>query len=207
MLVVGVTGGIGAGKSAVSGLFAGLGARIIDADAVARQVVAEDPGVLVSLGRAFGEDIRTADGSLDRRELGRRAFRSEQARRRLNDILHPPILARIEQMLTRLRGSGYEGIVVLDAALLVECNVLGMVDRLVVVRAREGIRRQRLMENKGFTEEEFNRRAAAQLPAREKSKLAHYVIDNDGTMAELRERVREVWDRLQTDAAGRGCCP
>jgi dephospho-CoA kinase len=200
MLVVGVTGGIGAGKSTVSEMFAGLGARVLDADVIAREVLRDDVALLDQLTRAFGEDILAPDGSLDRRELGRRAFRDRRSRERLDRILHPPILTRTGELLKQIRRSGYDGIVVLDAALLVECRAVHLVDRLVVVTASEKHRQRRLKGDRGLSEEEFRARAAAQLPSGEKKKLADYVIDNDGTREDLAKQVRNVWSRLSHDA-------
>jgi dephospho-CoA kinase len=196
MLVVGLTGGIGAGKSTVSQFFARLGAEIIDADAIAREVVAEDPRVREKLVAAFGQEILASDGSLDRRELGRRAFRDEHSRRRLNDILHPPILAKTQQALEELRRRGYGGVVVVDAALLVECRTLEMVDQLVVVTAPLDLRRRRIKDSQGLSDQEIDQRMAAQLTDEEKSKLADHLIVNDGTLDGLRGQVVQVWDRL-----------
>jgi len=202
MLVVGVTGGIGAGKSTVSEMMAALGARVVDADAIAREVLRDDAGLQRELVRAFGEDILAPDGSLRRRELGRRAFHDRRSRQRLNGVLHPPILARTRELLEQIRRSGYEGVVVLDAALLVECQALPMVDRLVVVTAPEKLRSQRLRDGRGLSDEEFRARAAAQLSPDEKIKQADVVIVNDGTREDLRKRVQNVWTRLSEDAHG-----
>jgi dephospho-CoA kinase len=196
MLIVGVTGGIGAGKSTVSELFTRLGARLIDADRIARQVVEKDPRILPQLSQAFGADILQADGTLNRRKLGRRAFRSRRDCQRLNDILHPVILLTTKSQLEQLRSSGYEGIVILDAALLVECRALSMVDKVVVVNAPEGIRRQRLMEHKNLSPQEIEERMAAQLPPEAKREVADFVIDNAGTLAQLEEQVGQVWREL-----------
>jgi len=196
MLVVGVTGGIGAGKSTVSKLFAQLGAEVIDADAIARKVVAEDPKVLDDLVAAFGKEILVSAGRLDRRELGRRAFRDHRSRRLLDDILHPPIRARTKRALEDLRCRGYGGIVVVDAALLVECQTLGTVDQLVVVTAPQDLRRRRIKESQGLSDREIDQRMAAQLSDEEKSKLADHLIVNDGTLDGLRDQVGQVWRRL-----------
>ena len=202
MLVIGVTGGIGAGKSTVSGMMAALGARVLDADAIAREVLRNDAGLLQELVRAFGEDILAPDGSLRRRELGCRAFRDRRSRERLNGLLHPPILARTRELLEQIRRSGYDGIVVLDAALLVECQALYMIDRLVVVTAPEKLRSHRLQNDRGISDEEFRARAAAQLPPAEKIKQADVVIVNDGTREDLRRQVQKAWTRLLQDAHG-----
>jgi dephospho-CoA kinase len=204
MLVVGVTGGIGAGKSTVSGMMLQLGARIIDADQMAREVVDKDPQVLQELVRAFGPSVLMSDGSLNRRELGRKAFRDRGGRRRLNEILHPPILARLKCRLAQFLREGYRGIVVVDAALLVECRALTLVDRLVVVEAPEDIRRRRLMDLQGLSTREIRDRMAAQLPPEEKSRRAHYLVVNDGDLDRLEERVGQVWRMLEEDLSHKG---
>jgi len=198
MLVVGVTGGIGAGKSTVSRMLADLGARVVDADVIAREVLREDPDLVSGLAREFGQDLLTPDGSLNRRELGRRAFRDRRSRERLDRLMHPPILARTRQLLERIRKQGYDGIVVVDAALLVECRALDMVDDLVVVTAPKAVRHRRLREDRGLSSEEIRARAAAQLPPKEKVKLADVIIVNDGSREDLRRQVRELWGRWST---------
>jgi dephospho-CoA kinase len=199
MLVVGVTGGIGAGKTTVSGMLAQLGARIIDADQIAREVVEKGPRVLQELVRAFGSGILEVDGSLNRRELGRLAFEDPTRCERLNKIIHPHILTRLKGHLDQLRKSGYRGIVVVDAALLVEWGALHLLDKLVVVEAPEDVRRQRLREHLGLSPKEIQSRMAAQLPPQEKSKEADYLIDDDVPLSVLRERVHQIWRRLVED--------
>lgn len=199
MLVVGVTGGIGAGKSTVSRMFAQWGALVIDADQIAREVIEKDPRILQDLARAFGSGILQANGSLNRRELGRLAFRDRRGCESLNGILHPPILARLKGLLAQLRQSDYRGIVVVDAALLVECRVLGLVDKLVVVEAPEHLRRQRLMEHTGLSAGEVRDRMAAQLPSPDKSKLADYLIVNDVPFSLLRQRAAQIWKSLKEE--------
>jgi dephospho-CoA kinase len=207
MLVVGVTGGIGAGKSTVSRMMADLGARIVDADRIAREVLRDDPDLILKLAGEFGEDLVAPDGTLDRRELGRRAFRDRRSRERLDRLMHPPILDRTRQILERIREEGTHGIVVIDAALLVECRALDLVDRLVVVAAPERLRRRRLKKERGLSGAEFRERAAAQLDPGEKVKLADEIIVNDGSRERLRRRVREVWDRLSAGAGRSGPGP
>lgn len=202
MLIVGVTGGIGAGKSIVSKMMAQLGARVIDADQIAREVVENQPQVLQELVKVFGSGILEADGSLNRRELGRRAFRDQRGRDRLNEILHPPILTRLNELLSQFRQAGFGGIVVVDAALLVECRALVLVDKLVVVEAPEDLRRKRLKEHLGLSVEEIQGRIDAQLPPEEKTQKADYLILNDHDLPRLRERVRQVWLRLEEEMSG-----
>jgi len=203
MLVVGVTGGIGAGKTTVAKMMAQLGARVIDADQIARELVEKDPQVLPELVRAFGSGILGANGSLNRRQLGRLAFEDLRKRERLNKILHPRILARVKDLLDQFRRCGYAGIVVVDAALLVESQALSLVDKLVEVVAPEDLRRQRLMEHLGLSPEEIQSRMAAQLPPQEKSKKADYLITDDVPLSVLRKRVGQVWLRLMEDLSGK----
>jgi dephospho-CoA kinase len=202
MLIVGVTGGIGAGKTIVSKMMAQLGARVIDADQIARQVVENQLQVLQQLVKVFGSGILEADGSLNRRKLGRRAFRDRRSRDRLNGILHPPILARVKELLSQFRQSGFGGIVVVDAALLVESRALDLVDKLVVVEAPENLRRKRLMEHLSLSAEEIQDRMDAQLPSEKRTQKADYLISNDHDLVRLRERVGQVWLSLEKELSG-----
>ncbi len=195
-MIVGVTGGMGAGKSCVCGFFVQEGAWVIDADRVGRQS-AEDPAVLRALSTAFGGVILDADGNLIRRELGRRAFASAEARDGLNTIVWPPLVRRLREDSRRALDECPDRTVVIDAALFLEWgDHRALCDVLVVVTAPEAIRIQRAMERKGLTEAEVRDRMASQLPESEKVNAADYVIENTGTVAELETRARAVWRQI-----------
>ncbi len=195
-MIVGVTGGIGAGKSRVCDVFAREGAYVIEADEVGRDAV-EDPAVLRALADSFGGDILDENGVLVRRELGRRAFASAEARDRLNAIVWPPLGRMLREDSRRALDECPGRSVVIDAALFLEwgdhrelCNVL------VVVTAPEGVRIRRAMERKGLSEAEVRDRMASQMSESEKVKAADYVIENAGSVANLETRALAVWRRI-----------
>ena len=204
-LVLGLTGGIAAGKSVVARLFCELGAVHMDADQLARKVVAEDPGLLEAMVRAFGEEIVSADGTLDRARLGSIVFDDPEARARLEALTHPAIAARARQELKSLAGAGPSAPILYEAALLVETGRYRELDRLVVVVADMDVRLRRLMERDGFTEAEAAQRFAAQMPQEEKARLADYIIDNSGPLDQTRPQVKDIWEDIASARTSDGC--
>ena len=194
-MVIGVTGGLGSGKSSVCRLFEACGAHVIEADRTGREVV-EDPDVLKALVVALGADILAEAGRLDRRRLGQRAFADAVSRGRLNGIVWPPLVrklrADVEAALRERPGRP----VVVDAALLVEWGDLSWLDALVVVTAGEQVRKRRMMARMGLSEQEVEARMRAQQPEGEKVRRADYVIVNDGAEEELTAQASGVWKRL-----------
>jgi dephospho-CoA kinase len=176
----------------VSRQLAELGCRVIDADLLAREVVAPGEPALQALVEAFGPEVLRPDGSLDRQRLGALVFADPGRRRRLEEITHPAIRQRRAAVLAELAAGGFDGIVVQDAALLVEVGAHAEVDRLVVVYAEPGVQRERLMRRDGLDAAEAERRIASQMPLAEKVKLAHYVIDNTDSPEETAAQVRAV---------------
>lgn len=200
-MVIGVTGGLGSGKTSVCRLFEALGALVIEADRTGREVV-EDPEVLRALIAAFGEDI-VEDGRLDRRRLGQRAFADPASSERLNRIVWPPLVRKLRADAEAALRERPDRPVVIDAALLVEWGDLSWLDALVVVTADEQARKARMMARMGLSGEEVEARMRAQLPEEEKARRADYVIVNDGTEEDLRARASEVWERLTAKQARR----
>lgn len=194
-MVIGVTGGLGSGKTSVCRLFAAFGARMVEADQVGREVV-EQPEVLNALVAAFGGDILDGEGRLNRRLLGQRAFADAVSGERLNRIVWPSLLEKLwGDVRTTL--SEHPGVpVVVDAALLFEWGDLDGYDAIVVVTAREDVRKTRMMARMGLSEDEVAARMRAQLPEAEKVRRADHVIVNDGTEEDLRARGVEVWEKL-----------
>ncbi|MBI2462583.1 MAG: dephospho-CoA kinase [Candidatus Rokubacteria bacterium] len=202
-LLVGLTGGIGSGKSTVSRLFRDLGCLIIDADTIAREVVEPGEPAWRGIVEAFGREILLPDGQLDRKGLGALVFADPAKRRTLNALTHPAIIAREQAILAELEAQGYEGIVVLDAALLIEAGGADRMDRLVVVYVDEAIQLRRLMDRDDLDDAEARRRIASQMPLREKVRLAHHVIDNSGRPEETAARVRDVHAALLAELRAR----
>ena len=202
-LLVGLTGGIATGKSTVSAMFAHLGAKVVDADQLAREVVMPGQPAHAEIVKAFGPDVLQADGQLDRKRLGALVFADAERRRRLEQITHPAIRVRQQRILSVYEEEVFEGIVIWDVALLIETGGAKGMDKVVVVAADPDTELARLMARDGFSEEEARRRIGSQMPIAEKAKLADYVIDNSGTRAETERRVREVYRALGEDLKAR----
>ncbi|MBC7186810.1 MAG: dephospho-CoA kinase [Calditrichaeota bacterium] len=202
-IVVGLTGGIGSGKSAVARLLSRYGLPIIDADAVGHEVTSSDPTVQAALRDAFGEQIFAPGGGLRREQLAAIVFADPQARQRLNAIVHPPMRQRIDAQVAACLAEGHP-IVVVDAALLGEADLVSHMDYLVVVYAPLKERVERIRRRNGLGEEEVRARIAAQMPLEEKVRLADYVVENTGSLFALRAQVRALYSWLQARLRERG---
>lgn len=193
--VVGLTGGIAAGKTTVSKMFADLGIPVIDADDLAREVV--DPGTpgLQQVVDEFGPSVLDSSGRLDRKIVGDLVFNDEEARTKLNAILHPRIAAAGANYINSYQDHEAPYIVY-EAALLVETGTYEALAALVVVSADESVQRLRLVARDGFTVDEANARIASQLPVSRKVEVADFVITNNGNLEHTREQVAEVHGSL-----------
>lgn len=196
MLRVGLTGGIGAGKSEVSRRLAARGAVVIDADVLAREVVAPGTDGLTEVVAAFGPDVLSADGSLDRPALGARVFGDDEARRRLERVVHPRVRARAAELEAQ---AGADAVVVHDIPLLVETGRARDFDVVVVVDAPDEVRVRRLAAGRGMSGDEARRRIASQAGRDERLAAADHVIVNDGDLPALDAAVDALWRRLAPD--------
>jgi dephospho-CoA kinase len=194
MLTVGLTGGIGAGKSEVARLLASYGALLVDADLIAREVVAPGTQGLAAVVAEFGTGVLAPDGSLDRPKLGAIVFADEERRRALNAIVHPLVGARSAELQ---KAAGPGDIVLHDVPLLTENDLAPFYDVVVVVDAAPATQLDRLRRLRGMTEDEARSRMAAQAGREERLAVADLVIDNDGPLDALEPQVREVWERLR----------
>ena len=195
---VGLTGGIGSGKSTVSQLLAERGAVIIDSDVLARDVVAPGTPGLAAIAEAFGDEVLTPDGELDRPALGRVVFADPEARKRLESITHPLVRARAREMETAAPDGA---VVVHDIPLLVETGQQDKFDMVVVVDADHETQLRRLADARGMAPDEARARIAAQAARQQRKAAADYVIVNDGSLDDLRRRVDEIWAVIAADAA------
>ncbi|MEU8624168.1 dephospho-CoA kinase [Streptomyces sp. NPDC048669] len=198
MLKVGLTGGIGAGKSEVSRLLVGHGAVLVDADRIAREVVEPGTPGLAALVEAFGTGILNPDGTLDRPKLGSIVFSDAEQLAALNAIVHPLVGARSAELE---RAAGPDSVVVHDVPLLAENGLAPLYDLVVVVDAAPGTQLDRLVRLRGMTEPDARARMAAQATREERLAVADLVIDNDGPVEALAPQVREVWSELVRRAA------
>jgi dephospho-CoA kinase len=197
MLTVGLTGGIGAGKSEVARLLASYGAILVDADRIAREVVEPGTEGLAAVVAEFGTGVLAPDGSLDRPKLGAIVFADEDRRKALNAIVHPLVGARSAELQ---KAAGPGDIVLHDVPLLTENGLAPAYDLVVVVDADPATRLDRLVRLRGMTEDEARSRMAAQATRAERLAVADLVIDNDGPLDALEPQVRAVWERLRERA-------
>jgi dephospho-CoA kinase len=202
-LLVGLTGGIATGKSTVSEILRGLGAEIIDADQLARDVVEPDQPALRGIVAEFGRDVVSPDGRLDRKRLGAIVFADPERRKRLEALTHPAIRARFQARLDELATRGFAGIVIYDAPVMIEAGGYKDMDRLVVVVTDETTQAARLRTRDGSDDAEGRRKIASQMPLAEKAKLADYVIDNSGDLKATAAQVRRVFAALVDELAAR----
>lgn len=202
-LLVGLTGSIATGKSTVSRMFAHLGARVIDADLLAREVVMPGQPAYARIVEEFGRQVVQADGSVDRKALAAVVFADAARRKRLEEITHPAIGARQRRILSVLDEEAFEGVVIWDAALLFEGGGTAKMDRVVVVYADPEAERRRLMERDGLSDADARARIGSQMPIAEKAKLAHHVIDNSGRREETERQVRAVYGALLAELKAR----
>ncbi|MFG3129490.1 dephospho-CoA kinase [Streptomyces tendae] len=193
MLKVGLTGGIGAGKSEVSRLLVEHGAVLIDADRIAREVVAPGTPGLAAVVAAFGEDVLAEDGTLDRPKLGSIVFADPDRLAVLNGIVHPLVGERSRALE---EAAAEDAVVVHDVPLLTENGLAPLYDLVVVVDAAPATQLDRLVRLRGMTEQDARARMAAQATREQRREIADLVVDNDVPLDELRRRVKEVWDEL-----------
>ena len=197
MKTIGLTGGIGSGKSTVSQILAGLGAWVIDADKVGHEIYLPGKAAWQQVTAAFGRDILAADQTIDRKKLGAIVFGSEEARKKLNAIVHPLMFKEIERRIKEKRAEGVIQPIVVEAAVLIEANWLPLVDEVWVVVAGRSAVIERVAAQRGLSAHDTEARIVSQLADAERLKHASVVIPNDGALEDLQKRVSEAWSRLQ----------
>jgi dephospho-CoA kinase len=193
--VIGLTGGIASGKSAVAAILRDLGAPVVDADLIAREVVEPGTPALADIVARFGAGMLDAGGRLDRKRLADEVFSDLTARRDLNAITHPRIAQASAAAFGELAAAGH-AVAIYEAALLVENRAHERVDGLMVVAVPEEVQLERLRARDGIDEAAARARLAAQLPLRDKIAVADWVVDNSGSLEETRARVAEVWRQV-----------
>jgi dephospho-CoA kinase len=194
---VGLTGGVASGKSTVSAMLAELGAVVIDADLLAREVVAPGTDGLREIAATFGPHVLTEDGALDRPAMGALIFSDEQARRKLEAIIHPRVRARGAELEA---AASPDAVVVHDIPLLTETGQAGSFDAVIVVDVPVEVQVDRMTRLRGMSPEDAEGRVKAQASRDQRLAVASYVIENTGTLEDLRDRVTEVFAELSGDA-------
>lgn len=199
MLLVGLTGGIGSGKSTVARMLERRGAVVFDADVLARQSVEPGTPAYGAIVERFGAHVLAPGGDLDREALASIVFADPAARRDLEAIVHPEVRRLFAEACEHYRDT--DAVVVLSAPLLVETGMHTAFDVLIVVSATERTQIERLMRDRGMSEEKVRARIAAQAPLEDKAAVADVLIDNEGTLEELEAQVERVWEDLRARAA------
>ena len=195
MIVIGVAGGIASGKSTVAQVYGKLGARVLDADAIGHELLRTDR-LRDHIGEAFGEGVLTPEGDVDRRALGRVVFSDENARHKLNSLVRPAIRAEIRQQIAVMREERQDGIVVVDAPLLVDTGPTDLADRVILVTAPASTRKERIILRNRLSEPEAEQRIAAQATDTKQARWADYVLENNGTRDDLIEKAEAIWKRI-----------
>jgi dephospho-CoA kinase len=199
MLRVGLTGGIACGKTVVRRLLADRGALTIDADAIVHQLMRTGTDLTRRIADAFGPDVLSPDGAVDRSKLGRLVFSDPAERSKLNALVHPEVIREEKRLLREAESKGVE-VAVVDAALMIEAGTYRDYDRLLVVHCPRAVQLDRLVARDGLSREEAARRVDAQMPVQEKKPYADFLIDTSGSLADTERQVQAVWERLLQDA-------
>ena len=196
MLKVGLTGGIASGKSTVSEIFASFGAKVLDADEVAREVLLPGQPAWARLRQAFGQEFFHAGGKVKRKQLRKLVFADPEKRSQLNAIVHPEVMKEINRRAEILSSSVQTEVLLVDVPLLLEVGLAQRFDKIVVVSVGENVQINRLQQRDGISEEEAKQALKVQMALSKKVEQADYVIDNSGTLEETRGQVERVWREL-----------
>lgn len=201
MAYFGLTGGIASGKSTVAAMFAELGAWIIDADKVGHELLGSSHSTYQEILHYFGDEILDSTGEIDRRQLGALVFADAEKLKALNAILHPGIIAHVDELAAEYAAAHPGSVILVDAALIFEAGIGASFHKVIVAWCRPEQQVERLMAKTGYAQEEAGRRIAAQMPAEEKRRRADFVIDCSGTLAETRIQVLNLFPKLKQLAA------
>jgi len=203
-LIVGLTGGIVGGKSTVASMFKDLGAETIDADILGHSVILPYKPAYKKITRLFGKDILQFDLTIDREKLGKIVFANQTCLKKLNEITHPEIIELIKKeiSLAKQRTHNQKKILIIDAALIYEAEIDGLMDEIIVVYIDEDEQIKRLARRNNLSKDEALQRIKSQMPMKEKVKLADYVIDNSRSLNKTKKQVEKIWLKLMSLANG-----
>lgn len=199
MLLIGITGGIACGKTEVCKVFQKKGVIILSGDKIGKEVVEKNKKILKELANTFGKEILNKNKNLNRRKLGEIAFASKKSKDLLNRIVHPYLLKELKKRIESLKNKNYEGVVAIDAALIVEWGLQKELDYLIFVESKREDKIRRLQNQKGYSRKEAIDRIKSQLPEITKKRLADFVIKNDKGLKELKKKAENIWEKIVSD--------
>lgn len=194
--VIGLTGGIASGKTTISNILKELGAIIIDADKIARKVVEKSSPALKDIEENFGRDVLFKDGRLDRKKLGNIVFNDTGSLKKLNEIIHPYIVEKIIDEINHYKETYNNRVIILDAALLIELNLMDLVEEVWLIVVPEEMQLGRLVERDNISANQAQKRIDAQIPLEDKKKYADLIIDNSKDLTYLQAQIEENWERI-----------
>ncbi len=194
--VIGLTGGIASGKTTISNILKELGATIIDADEIARKVVEKSSPALKDIEENFGRDVLFKDGRLDRKKLGNIVFNDTGSLKKLNEIIHPYIVEKIIDEINHYKKTYNKRVIILDAALLIELNLMDLVEEVWLIVVPEEMQLGRLVERDNISADQAQKRIDAQVPLEDKKKYADLIIDNSKDLTYLQAQIEENWERI-----------
>jgi len=197
LIIAGLTGGIATGKSTVSSILRKAGAVLIDADAIARDVVKKDLPAWHEIVRIFGKEVLLPDGEIDRTRLGGIIFRDSSKKETLNKIVHPHVIQKVAELLEKIGKESPDSIVILDVPLLIEAEMQKGMEDVILVYTPEDIQINRLVERDKISEEEALLRIRSQMPIEKKREFATFIIDNSGPIEATKKRALEVFNYLR----------
>ena len=198
-LLAGLTGGMGSGKSTVARLLEQLGAHVVDADVLSRSLVEPGQPAWQEIVNLFGNSILRADRTLDRKKIADIVFEEPEVKKSLESILHPRVMEEEQRIYRAIIQKNPEALVVVDAALLIESGNYRKMDKVIVVTCDEPTQIQRVAARGKFSREDIQRRLALQMPLQEKLSFADYVIENNGSLQELKEKVKHLYQQLKPE--------
>jgi len=191
-IILGVTGGLGSGKSTVSGFLKTFGAEVIDADKLAHEAIAPGGKCYNKAIETFGAKILRRDKRIDRVKLGRIVFANKGYLKKLNNIIHPEVIKEIRARIKKSKSK----VIVLDVPLLIESVPINLADRLIVVKIKKGVQIKRVKMKTSLTKSDIVRRINSQIPLPVKARLADFVIDNNGTISQTRKQAKDIWKSI-----------
>ncbi|MDP3142475.1 MAG: dephospho-CoA kinase [Candidatus Omnitrophota bacterium] len=197
MHAIGITGSFGTGKTTVARLFARCGARIINADRLAHQIIKKGKPAYRKIISLFGQDILKSDGEINRARLAGKVFKSSSLVAKLNKIVHPEVIRQIKKDMARARLKRQT--VIIDVPLLIEAGLFNIVDKLIVVKASKANQMKRLKIRSGIPKAKIIQRIKAQLPLKQKQRMADFVVDNNGSLTYTKKQIIEIWGILDKE--------